>query len=148
MGSEQIPMKELGFRPCQLPFRTSSQLFLRNLRHDCCFSRCPNPTMRLWQNLGDMISQLSQPDPPRFVALVLLNLALVALFLVALGGAPDWPYLILSLSYAFGAAATYLVKEAVIPSPQTKLTQGLKGVLLVLLVGSVWGLTAVLQALI
>lgn len=56
---------------------------------------------------------------------------LLAIALLLVWGASDviwgfsqgWPYLVLSLSYAIGAAVSTLVREALTPSPQPRVTQ-------------------------
>ncbi len=36
---------------------------------------------------------------------------------------PNWPYLVLSLSYVVGSSISILVREAIAPSPQPRATQ-------------------------
>jgi len=56
---------------------------------------------------------------------------LLAIALLLFWGASDivwgfskgWPYLVLSLSFAIGAAVSTLVREALIPSSQPRVTQ-------------------------
>ena len=56
---------------------------------------------------------------------------LLAIALLLVWGASDvvwgltkgWPYLVLSLSYAIGAAVSTLVREALNPSSQPRITQ-------------------------
>lgn len=44
----------------------------------------------------------------------------------------QWPYLVLSLSYVAGSSTSMLIREALIPSPHLKLTQGMAILLLIL----------------
>ena len=49
---------------------------------------------------------------------------LLAMIVLAIWGIThELPYMILCLSYAIGAAISILVREAIAPSPQTRLTR-------------------------
>ncbi|MBD2362062.1 MULTISPECIES: hypothetical protein [unclassified Anabaena] len=72
----------------------------------------------------------SQYNPPRFVELVMLMLAIAMLSVAII--VPAEPYLVLGLSFVVGAAISILVREAIAPSPQTRLTQ-LTAILLLLI---------------
>jgi len=54
----------------------------------------------------------------------------------------DLPYLILGLSFVVGASASILVREAIAPTPQTKVT---KITALLLLVVSIYGFADLLK---
>jgi hypothetical protein len=72
----------------------------------------------------------SQYNPPRFVELVMLMLAIAMLSTAII--VPAEPYLVLGLSFVVGASISILVREAIAPSPQTRLTQ-LTAILLLLI---------------
>ena len=76
--------------------------------------------MRPWQNWLDTLILSTQHNPPRFVELVMLTLAMVLLGLWTLTG--QWPYLALSLSYIIGSSFSILVRESIGPRPQFQLT--------------------------
>lgn len=48
----------------------------------------------------------------------------------------EWPYLVLSLSYVIGSSISSLVREAIAPSPQFRLTQATAVLLLIISVFS------------
>jgi hypothetical protein len=77
--------------------------------------------MRLWQFWWRSLVNFSQFNPPRFIELVMLFLAMA--LLVVWGNTEKWPYLVLGLSYVVGASTSILVREALIPSTQPRLTQ-------------------------
>jgi hypothetical protein len=62
----------------------------------------------------------AQYNPPRFVELVMLTLAIILLGLWSL--IPQWPYLVLSLSYIIGSSFSILVRESIGPRPHFQLT--------------------------
>ncbi len=76
--------------------------------------------MRHWQNWLNTLILSSQHNPPRFVELVMLTLAMIFLGLWTLIG--QWPYLALSLSYIIGSSCSILVRESLGPRPQFQLT--------------------------
>jgi hypothetical protein len=76
--------------------------------------------MRPWQNWFDTLILSTQQNPPRFVELVMLILAMVLLGLWTFTG--QWPYLALSLSYIIGSSFSILVRESLGPRPQFQLT--------------------------
>jgi len=80
--------------------------------------RLPMTTWRFW--LHTLILS-SQYNPPRFIELVMLLLAMTLLGIWQI--VPNWPYLVLSLSYVVGASISILVREAIAPSPQPRATQ-------------------------
>lgn len=69
-------------------------------------------------------------------------LLLAMVFLGIWGIKPDWPYLVLSLSYIIGASISILVREAIAPSPQPRATQ-ITAVLLLII--SIYGFTDLVQ---
>ncbi|WP_366665030.1 hypothetical protein [Microcoleus sp. bin48.metabat.b7b8b9.023] len=62
----------------------------------------------------------SQQNPPRFVELVMLTLAMIFLGLWSI--TLQWQYLTLSLSYIIGSSFSILVRESMGPRPQFQLT--------------------------
>lgn len=77
--------------------------------------------MRLWNFWLNSFILASQYNPPRFVELLMLMVA-IAMLIVAII-LPDRPYLVLGLSLVVGASISILVREAIAPSPQTKVTR-------------------------
>lgn len=73
-----------------------------------------------------------QQNPPHCVELIMLVLAMVLLSLALLGLVRDWPYFVLSFSFAIGAAVSCLVREAIAPSPNASVAQVSATVLLLL----------------
>lgn len=70
----------------------------------------------------------AEANPPQFVELLMLVLAILLLLIwgstdLLWGIKKGWPYLVLSLSYAVGAAISTLVREALIPSPEPRPAQ-------------------------
>ncbi|WP_332991157.1 hypothetical protein [Microcoleus sp. A006_D1] len=62
----------------------------------------------------------AQHNPPRFIELVMLNLAMILLGLWSVTA--QWAYLALSLSYIIGSSFSILVRESIGPRPQFELT--------------------------
>jgi len=84
--------------------------------------------MRRWQSWWDTLALASSSNPPQFVELLMLLLAIALLLVwgaidVVWGLSKGWPYLVLSLSFAIGAAVSTLVREALTPSSQPRITQ-------------------------
>ncbi|YAF95616.1 MAG: hypothetical protein AB3A66_24230 [Nodularia sp. CChRGM 3473] len=98
--------------------------------------------MRLWNFWLNSFILASQYNPPRFVELLMLTLAIAMLIVATI--LPDRPYLVLGLSLVVGASISIIVREAIAPSPQTKITQ-LTALLLLLI--SVYGFADLLQTL-
>lgn len=67
-----------------------------------------------------MINHIQQ-NPPLFIELVMLSAAII--LLVFWGITLDWPYLVLSLSYAVGSSCSCLVRGVIAPSPTFRLPQ-------------------------
>jgi len=81
----------------------------------------------------------SQQNPPRFIELLMLLLAMVLLGIWQI--LPNWPYLVLSLSYVVGASISILIRETCLPSPQPRVTQ-MTAVLLLII--SIYGFTVLI----
>ncbi|WP_445242008.1 hypothetical protein [Microcoleus sp. LEGE 07076] len=62
----------------------------------------------------------TQHNPPRFVELVMLTLAMILLGLWSI--TLQWQYLTLSLSYIIGSSFSILVREYIDPRPRFQLT--------------------------
>lgn len=84
----------------------------------------------------------SQYNPARFIELLMLVLAMI--LLLAWGVTEKWPYLALSLSYGIGSSISILIRESMMPSHRTQLTQ-LMAILLLIL--SVYGFADLLHYL-
>jgi hypothetical protein len=88
----------------------------------------------MWHFWLNTLVLSSQYNPPRFVELLMLLLAILLLGIWQI--TPYWPYLALSLSYVVGASLSILVREAIAPSPQPRATQVTA---LLLLIVSIYG---------
>lgn len=77
--------------------------------------------MRRWQFWWNTLIQASEYNPPRFVELLMLLLAMA--LLGVWGITEKWPYLVLSLSYVVGSSTSILIREAIAPSPYPRITQ-------------------------
>ncbi|MCC5607038.1 hypothetical protein LC612_09625 [Nostoc sp. CHAB 5834] len=86
--------------------------------------------MRFWSFWFNSFVLSSQYNPPRFVELLMLLLAIALLAIASI--LPDRPYLILGLSLVVGASISILVREAIAPSPQTRITQLTASLLLII----------------
>ncbi|BAY12092.1 hypothetical protein [Calothrix sp. NIES-2098] len=98
--------------------------------------------MRFWHFWLNSFILSSQYNPPRFVELLMLTVAIAMLGIATLS--PDRPYMILGLSLVVGASISILVREAIAPSPQTRITQLTA---LILLFISLYGFADLLQTL-
>ncbi|WP_427160515.1 hypothetical protein ACQFX9_02245 [Aliinostoc sp. HNIBRCY26] len=98
--------------------------------------------MRIWRFWLNSFIVASQYNPPSLVELIMLTLAIAMLTVAMI--TPDKPYFILCLSLSVGAAMSILVREAIAPSPQTKVTQ-LAAIILLLI--SFYGLADTLNTL-
>jgi len=72
--------------------------------------------MRFWHFWLNSFILASQFNPPRFVELLMLMLAIATIL-------PDRPYLVLGLSLVVGASISILVREAIAPSHQSQITK-------------------------
>ncbi|MBG1243444.1 hypothetical protein [Nostoc sp. NZL] len=86
--------------------------------------------MRFWSFWLNSFILSSQYNPPRLVELLMLLLAIAMLAIASI--LPDIPYLILGLSLVVGASISILVREAIAPSPQTRITQLTASLLLII----------------
>ncbi|MBD2508292.1 MAG: hypothetical protein V7K69_19045 [Nostoc sp.] len=86
--------------------------------------------MRFWSFWFNSFVLSSQYNPPRFVELLMLLLAIAMLAIASI--LPDIPYLILGLSLVVGASISILVREAIAPSPQARITQLTASLLLII----------------
>jgi hypothetical protein len=77
--------------------------------------------MRLWQIWSENLSLATQYNPPRFIELVMLTLAIILLGIWSV--TEQWPYLVLCLSYVIGSSVSILVRESLNRSSQFHLTQ-------------------------
>jgi hypothetical protein len=98
--------------------------------------------MRIWHFWVNNFILASQYNPPRFVELLMLMLAIAMLAIATI--VPDRPYLVLGLSFVVGASISILVREAITPSPQMRITQ-LTALLLLLI--SFYGFADLLKTL-
>ena len=86
--------------------------------------------MRFWSFWFHNFILSSQYSPPRFIELLMLLLAIAMLAIASI--LPDRPYLILGLSLVVGASISILVREAIAPSPQTRITRLTASLLLII----------------
>ncbi|MBW4679532.1 MAG: hypothetical protein KME19_05385 [Microcoleus vaginatus WJT46-NPBG5] len=77
--------------------------------------------MRLWQFWCQTLILSSQQNPPRFVEMVMLMLAMA--LLLFWGMTDSWPFLVLSLSYVTGSSVSILIRQRVTPSSYPQLVQ-------------------------
>ena len=96
--------------------------------------------MRFWRLWINTLIFSSQYNPPWFIEWLMLFMAMV---LFAIWGiTQQWPYMVLCLSYAIGASISMIVREAIAPSSQTRITQITA---LLLLIISLYGFADLLQ---
>ncbi|MCC3406288.1 MAG: hypothetical protein JGK17_11985 [Microcoleus sp. PH2017_10_PVI_O_A] len=86
--------------------------------------------MRPWEYWLNTVILSSQQNPPRFVELVMLTLAMIFLGLWSV--TLQWQYLTLSLSYIIGSSFSILVREYIGPRPQFQLTHLIALLLLII----------------
>lgn len=98
--------------------------------------------MTIWRFWFHTLISSSQYNPPRFVELLMLLLAVALLGIWQI--IPSWPYLALSLSYIVGSSLSILVREAIAPSPQMRITQVTAILLLII---SIYGFIDLVQYL-
>ncbi|KST63158.1 hypothetical protein [Mastigocoleus testarum] len=99
--------------------------------------------MRFWRFWLNAVILSSQHNPPRFVELLMLSLAIIMLAISTLFPGKE-AFLILGLSFVVGASLSILVREVMSPSPRTLITQ-ITAVLL--LVVSIYGFADLIQHL-
>ncbi|BCL34105.1 hypothetical protein [Nostoc sp. MS1] len=78
--------------------------------------------MRYWNSWLNSLILASQYNPPRFIELVMLMLAIAMLAIATILPA-DKPYMVLGLSFVVGASISILVREAIAPSPEQKVAR-------------------------
>jgi hypothetical protein len=66
--------------------------------------------MRFWHFCVNSLILSSQYNPPRFIELLMLSLAIAMLIIATI--VPDKAYLVLGLSFVLGASMSILVREA------------------------------------
>ncbi|PIG92805.1 hypothetical protein [Gloeocapsopsis sp. IPPAS B-1203] len=96
--------------------------------------------MAIWRFWLNTLILSSQYNPPRFVELIMLWIALILLAVWSL--VPFWPYLVLSLSFVIGSSISILIREAIAPSPYIRATQVTAVLMLII---SIYGLADVIQ---
>lgn len=99
--------------------------------------------MRFWRFWLNAVILSSQHNPPRFVELLMLSLAIILLAISTIFPREE-AFLILGLSFVVGASLSILVREAMSPSPRTWITQ-ITAVLLLLV--SAYGFADLIQHL-
>jgi predicted neutral ceramidase superfamily lipid hydrolase len=67
--------------------------------------------MRIWNFWVNTLILSSQYNPPRFIELLMLTLAIAMLIIATI--TPEKPYLVLGLSFVTGASISILVREAI-----------------------------------
>lgn len=77
--------------------------------------------MRFWNFWLNTLILSSQYNPPRFIEMVMVLLALVLLIIWTF--IPDMPYMVLGWSFVVGASISILVREAIAPSPEMRANQ-------------------------
>lgn len=78
--------------------------------------------MESWQFWMNTIIGSSQQNPPRFVELLMLGIA-IAMLALSIFFPSEHAYLVLGLSLVVGAAVSILVREAIAPSHQSRVTK-------------------------
>ncbi len=68
----------------------------------------------------------SQQNPPRFIEALMTVFALILLIIWIIK--PDWPYLLLCLTYILGSSASIWVSELISPSSPAKIILASLGV--------------------
>ena len=99
--------------------------------------------MRFWRFWLNAVILSTQHNPPRFVELLMLSLAIVMLAISTVFPQQE-AFLILGLSFVVGASLSILVREAISPSPRSLMTQ-ITAILLLLV--SIYGFADLIQHL-
>jgi hypothetical protein len=94
-------------------------LFLRKIRQQ--IADRSQSAMRLWYFWWRTLVMSTQHNPPEFVELMMTSLTMALLISWEL--THDWPYLVLSSSFAIGAAVSMWIRESLIPSPHPRVVQ-------------------------
>ncbi|SRR5579883_1281958 len=77
--------------------------------------------MRFWNFWLNTFFLFSQYNPPRFVEMVMVFLALIMLAIWTF--IPASPYMILGWSLVIGTSISILVREAIAPTPEMRFNQ-------------------------
>jgi hypothetical protein len=77
--------------------------------------------MRPWSFWWNTLVLASQHNPPQFIELLMLLLALILLGIWSF--TPNWAYQVLAWSYLVGVSASMWVREAIAPTHQKRATQ-------------------------
>jgi hypothetical protein len=85
--------------------------------------------MRLWQFWWRTLVLSTQYNPPEFVELMMTSLTMA--LLVSWEYTHQWPYLVLSSSFAIGAAISMWVREMIVPSHHPRVVLMLAVMLLI-----------------
>jgi multisubunit Na+/H+ antiporter MnhE subunit len=85
--------------------------------------------MRLWQFWWRTLILSTQYNPPEFIELMMTSLTMA--LLVSWEFTHHWAYLVLSSSFAIGAAVSMWIREMMIPSPHPRVVQVLAILLLI-----------------
>ncbi len=100
--------------------------------------------MRFWQFWLNAVILSSQHNPPRFVELLMLSLAIVMLAISTFFPGEE-AFLILGLSFVVGASLSILVREVMSPSSSRTLITQITAVLLLFV--SIYGFVDLIQHL-
>jgi hypothetical protein len=95
-------------------------------------------SLRFWFHTFILASQY---NPPRFIELLMLIIAIASIG-VSILLPKDKAYMVLGLSLVFGSAISILVREAIIPSHENRATQITA---FLLLITSLYGFADILQ---
>ena len=85
--------------------------------------------MRLWQFWWRSLVLSTQYNPPEFVELMMTSLTMA--LLMSWEFTRQWPYLVLSSSFAIGAATSMWVRELILPSQHSTVVKVLAILLLI-----------------
>jgi hypothetical protein len=85
--------------------------------------------MRLWHFWWRTLVLSTQYNPPEFIELMMTSLTMA--LLVSWEFTHHWAYLVLSSSFAIGAAVSMWIREMMIPSPHPRVVQVLAILLLI-----------------
>jgi len=98
--------------------------------------------MSFWQRWWQTIVFISEYDPPQFVELLMLILAMI--FILISSVRPEWPYWVLGLSFIIGSSTSILIRESMMMAQRPRATQIFAGLLLI---ASCFGFTELLRYL-
>jgi hypothetical protein len=98
--------------------------------------------MRIWHFWSNSLIFLTQYNPPQFVELLMLLLAVILLGIWSI--TPNWAYEVLAWSYVAGVSASMWVRSLLVPSYQTRTTQVTAVLLLII---SIYGFSDLIHYL-